>query len=652
MERAEGGVDGRHCLYFPPPPECPEEVAPNGARPTLSRTLRSVDVPVASGRNYKLSVWYRFSCREKVPVAYCALMASAGREWSMGDRFCVRKANEWQKLEVVSRTPVPKGVRNVNISVEINSREVWLDQMDFRVLEDDGAPGPARRAAAEKPYELQLAFDRGTPAKRVPPIVTWGERLPLEVAAMPKDGRAGGEVPVTLRVVAYPDRVTVAKRLTLVGGRPRKLEVDPEANGLVRVELAADGAALADPLEKVMARLPKPRPTGPESSFGTHLRVCPYFIDYAAAIGIKWQRLHDCSNMCKMKWGNPRRGAYQWADEIVDYMRAKGLNVLALPDYPAPYAMPTNAQGQVCYDNDAYRAWCRELAAHYRGRIDHFEIWNEPYMSYFYRRDAKEHGKTFNAGAEGIREGNPDAKVIGWCTELTSPKYVLPFLKDYPVAKRPDFNSVHHYYTSVPGDGELSYDRIIGNVKETFGEHAGDEIWNTEGNLALTHTFYARMRTFDRALADRGVAFGTRGWAEAVACGIAKTFLYTTHNTDGPNVGGLITLIDYDRSPTPEAAATAVTAHFIDGLRSVKGLPEIPGCRFRAFAGDGRTTILLWDDVLAEGARTLGPSRGYDVYDAMGNRLAGEVTLGMIPVFIVARGEDAAALAGRLSLGK
>lgn len=212
------------------------------------------------------------------------------------------------------------------------------------------------------------------------------------------------------------------------------------------------------------------------------------------------------------------------------------------------------------------------------------------------------------------------------------------------------YNSVHHYYTSVPGDGELSYDRIIGNVKETFGEHAGSEIWNTEGNLALTHSFYAKMRTFDRALADRGVAFGTRGWAETIASGISKTFLYTTHNTDGPNVGGLITLIDYDRSPTPEAAATAVTAYFIDGLRSVKGLPEIPGCRFRAFAGDGRTTILLWDDVLAEGVRTLKPAKEYVVFDAMGNCLSGETPLGMIPVFVVAHGEDAAHLLGKVDL--
>lgn len=637
MERCEDAHSGRYSLHFPPPPERPKEDP--GYKLSYSRTLESIDIPVASGCRYKLSCWYKTVAKDGGrPVAYCQFGARSGKTWLLGKRFFINQPG-WQKLEIESDKPVPANISNVNISIEINGYDIYLDDIDFSIVED----GEVVPAVAEKPYELELVFAKGDP-RMDPKIVRWDEKLPLEIAAMSSDVDKAGEVPARLRVTSYPDVVTFDETYMLEVGKVKKLEIDPGANGILRIELLPVNDEDAVPLEKVMARLPKPRKLGTESYFGTHLSPSPYFINYGAAIGMKWQRLHDCSNMCKMKWANPEAGRFQWTDEIVDYFRSMDINILALPDYPAQYIMPTNAEGKVVYDCEGYRAWCRELAKHYKGKIEHFEIWNEPYMPYFFKGDSKEFGKIFNAGAEGIREGNPDAKVIGWCTEFTTPKYVTTFLKDYPLEKKPDYNSVHYYYTSVPGDGELSYDRIINNIKETFGEYAGEEIWNTEGNLGLDHTFYSRMRKFDRSSCDRGVAFGTRGWAETISCGITKTFLYTTHNTDNPHVGGLMTLIDYDRSVTPEAAATAVTAYFIDGLKPVKTNVKIDGVKFRVFVGDGRTVALVWDDVIKEGRLKLDTSRFDAVYDAMGNRVDGSPELTMVPIFVTLDREDASGL--------
>lgn len=670
IERSEGGHGGRYCVHFPPLKQCPEEVYSGGGRPNSGRVFRSVDIPVATGHRYRLSGWYFLKPRPdgKPNVAHCGLeFNDVNGRWKNGDRFVVADFNrgrgkpvpgEWQRLEVVSKEPCPKGVSSVNVAIEINGYDICLDDLDFRVW--DGADDDAKSLDG-KPFELEAAFGGGD-LNLTPKIVTWGQKLPLKVAAMPRRGLKGEgkreELKATLRVVAYPDKVTATERLTLKAGEERRIDVDPKANGILRVELEADDASLADPVESVMARLPEPRKTGPESFFGTHLRTCPYFINYAAAIGIKWQRLHDCSNMCKMKWGNPEPGKYQWADEIVDYIRAKGINILALPDYPSQFMTPTNAQGQVVYDADAYRTWCRELSRHYKGRIAHYEIWNEPWMPYFWKADHIEFGKVFNAGAEGIREGDPNAKVVGWCTEFTAPQFVKSFLKSYPVEKKPDFNSIHYYYRSVPGDGDLSYRRIVDNNLKMFGEYAGREIWNTEGNMTVSHTFYARMRRFDRIEADRGVAFGTRGWAESVAGGIAKTFLFTTHNTDNVHVGGLMTLIDYDRSPTPQAAATAVTAYFIDGLKPVHGYAtHIKGVKMSPYSGDGRTSILVWDDIFERGRMKLDVGvlasgapggRTFRAYDAMGNEIDGVHELGSIPFFVTAKNEDVAALIAAL----
>ena len=95
--------------------------------------------------------------------------------------------------------------------------------------------------------------------------------------------------------------------------------------------------------------------------------------------------------------------------------------------------------------------------------------------------------------------------------------------------------------------------------------------------------------------------------------------------------------------------AAAVTAYFIDGRRAVKGLAPIDGCKFQAFVGGGFSVALIWDDVLKEGRKTVQPQEGLLLFDAMGNRLTDSVELGMIPVFAIARGEDAAALMSALA---
>ena len=58
------------------------------------------------------------------------------------------------------------------------------------------------------------------------------------------------------------------------------------------------------------------------------------------------------------------------------------------------------------YDIEAFRTYCRELAAHFKGRIDHYEMWNEPYWQTFFKGTGPHFMDVFHAGAKGIREGN------------------------------------------------------------------------------------------------------------------------------------------------------------------------------------------------------------------------------------------------------
>ena len=672
FERAEGGAVGRHCLKLPHATYTNR----TGKATVAQGLMRGISIPVAPGKRYRLSAY--------VKRGLPAVKATLGVTTSLGGggkaEFAKDEAGEWKFVTGLTK-PVPENVRSISIQpLTTDWADCYLDGLDFRVVEDDGniaargasrppegtaggapvAGGPLAPREAEYldiPYEFALSFR--TKDRWAPKVCWWGEKLPLRVGVWPaKDAPAGVKVPATLKVTDYFGRVT-EERLALVAGEEKDLDFDPKANGVLRVELTADNPAKAVRIEKVYARLPEPRKTGAESAFGTHMRICPGIIDYCAAIGIKWQRLHDCSNICKMKWANQNEGEYRWGDEQIDYMRAKGFHILAMPDYPAEWiktysdggvdASGLKREKRVTYNREAYGKWCEALARHYRGKISHFEVWNEPYIRYFFGGTPEEFGPIWLEGARGIRRGNPDAKIVGFCTELCSPQFMTPSLPGIPAKDKPDIHSVHYYYPQVPGDGDLSYDKLIDNIRTTFGDKWADsgEIWNSEGNYGTFCSFYTH-RNISQDENDKAVAFGTRGWAATIAGGISKTFIYTMHNTDSVNVGGLMTLIDYDRSVNPEAAATATTAYLIDGLKPVRGYDtKVKGVRLSPFAGDGRTTVLVWDDLLERGRLSLDIAAlggKCKVLDAMGNPLDGMREVGFIPYFVTAEGEDVAAL--------
>ena len=295
-----------------------------------------------------------------------------------------------------------------------------------------------------------------------------------------------------------------------------------------------DDANDAQKLETIMGRLPKPRATGAKGRFGIHARISPQILAHARAIGLTWERIHDCSQITKMGYANPKRGEYRWADAEVDALRSYGFSILGMPDYPPKWfytekwiedenakkraeakenAIKLPDSGEMNLDSDedeiladidkrrrdvdkkarsykvvlcdieAFRTYCRELAAHFKGRIDHFEMWNEPYWDTFFKGEKWQFMDVFHAGAKGIREGNPDAKVLGYCNEFNNAGQYAAAARKRPIEEKVDYNSMHYYYMGVPGTGEFGVEKIVASYKKEFKEHAGSELWNTEGNI-------------------------------------------------------------------------------------------------------------------------------------------------------------------------
>ena len=154
--------------------------------------------------------------------------------------------------------------------------------------------------------------------------------------------------------------------------------------------------------------------------------------DFVEASGVKWIRIQS-------GWARTERerGVYDfaWLDDVVDHLVAAGCRpwiCLCYGNglYDANAARVFGATGCPPDVTEEQRfAWHRYVAAtvsRYRGRVGHYEIWNEPDGGTWKRFDAdgkiipifsteergREYGVFANATAKAIREGNPEAKVI------------------------------------------------------------------------------------------------------------------------------------------------------------------------------------------------------------------------------------------------
>lgn len=141
----------------------------------------------------------------------------------------------------------------------------------------------------------------------------------------------------------------------------------------------------------------------------------------AAAIGdlgAKWVRLN-----VQWKYWEYRgpsvvvqdSGSRRAADRSVELARAAGAKVVLMV-YNAPdwAAANSSEQGQVPRDPQDYANFLRTLAAHYRGKVDAYEIWNEPDLDRFWGTgpSATAYTALLKPAYAAVKQGDPEAKVV------------------------------------------------------------------------------------------------------------------------------------------------------------------------------------------------------------------------------------------------
>ncbi len=112
----------------------------------------------------------------------------------------------------------------------------------------------------------------------------------------------------------------------------------------------------------------------------------------------------------------PAQGQYDFAayDAIVDAAAARGLGVLAILAYSPRWATDGPELSGVPRDPADWQDFCSRVAERYRGKVERFELWNEPNQNAFWDGSRNDYiDIILKPGADAIHAANAAAKVGG-----------------------------------------------------------------------------------------------------------------------------------------------------------------------------------------------------------------------------------------------
>ncbi|QDA31799.1 hypothetical protein FH039_09590 [Thermococcus indicus] len=222
--------------------------------------------------------------------------------------------------------------------------------------------------------------------------------------------------------------------------------------------------------------------------------------DAAKKAGAKWVRIGFIWALAE-----PLPGEYNFTefDWIINAALERNLSVLPVVMFTPRWASGRpNAKDYYLYPparGEYLRDFAKAIATHYRGRITHWELWNEPDMRGFLR-DLDGDGSTADEYAEmlayfhsGIKAGDPNAGVVlgGLANSKVEPSCEKDYLRkllsdpDFPAGKNFDVMNIHTNFRSPR--------EIIEEIRET---RATLEEFGLEKPLWITEASYTPVRKF------------------------------------------------------------------------------------------------------------------------------------------------------------
>ncbi|MBI4876689.1 MAG: hypothetical protein HY822_18795 [Acidobacteria bacterium] len=596
-------------------------------------------------------------------ASFTARGSAAGRLVLIADGSGIATRNfratpEPQRLSVTFAAPLLGRAQALRIE---GTGELWME--DFQLEEGASATAftpPACELQFGTPSPIRAAFD--------------AESLELRYATL------GGESCAKVRL-----------RAENLAGEESELAADglsgvtelPAAFGAYRVEgwvEGEDGARLSPYQEMTLYRLRRPRywmRDAPDSPFGVHTNSTTRHILMAKAAGINWTRLHD-AGLQYIGWYHLERKPGEWTfyDDDIRRYRRYGLKVLGLlstaPEWASYFDKARNGYYDRFYqprDLEQFANYVRTVTKRYRGAIDTWDVWNEPWNAGWWAVAYDEIEKKYvtsakpqadfvslqRKAAETAKQVDPSLTVLG--ANSTTGSTGTAWTTGIVAAGGLQTSDVlcYHQYTTEPLG--FANDAVARGWRDAMGPARTESglakpVWMTEGSPVHSLSgagFYKRILPFSDTenfslTSDRIARYVVALLAENVR----KVFLYSMHSHD--SLAGAENpwrvIVGRDGYLHPNAAAHSALAWLLEDKRFVSRLDPSPSVTICLFEGpDGSVAVVA----PRPGAAPDWTPPALARLDLYGNPVADGVPRGRTVSYLVHEG-DAASLTNSLTV--
>lgn len=610
----------------------------------MSALLQTPPIILNPGRVHTVSFYAKGS--QEGQVIYASISDPTFSKTAQSKKFTLTK--DWKRYVMTGE--IPYSIRGY-YTLRIGAKELcWLDGISIE--EKDTASEFFRGKPVEiavkpvRPYGLSIGAEPLEYEYCVYGAIAPGMKLQAQLTGM--DGKTADLAPIDLSASSLlAGSVTVPSDLT------QKL-------GFYRLELNvfdSKGKCVTRPAELLLHRVNHPRMEGkdaPDSPFGIHISPTKGRIELAKNLGFNWVRLHDGGERVTGWYfveKSPDQFDFSYSDPVVSLLRDNHLMVLGMLNMaPSFYTdMPKDYDGrhhtkQYFVVKDEYRGkwrtYCEKIVSRYRGKIDYWEVLNEPYAGNdFFIKTAVKDEKT---GAFKVTLGTPENYVQlledawGAAKRANPGATILGMMNNESgwndlaikagAAKFCDIFSYHYYLLDNPFKGYPD-SRIMRLFSKRFSEDFQSvaekkPFWNTEGSTVNLQVPWVHNPAFVPGECDRMSNALTRSYLAFLVSGTKKWFVYATHAW-GTWAPGTYSFIAPDESLAPSASAMSAMMGLIEGKTFLKGCQVSDQCTAFVFAGGDRPTVAVISNSNQATILSNIPEK-WEVFDLYGNHVDGQ----------------------------
>ncbi len=309
-------------------------------------------------------------------------------------------------------------------------------------------------------------------------------------------------------------------------------------------------------------------------------------LEYLEEGGFGWTRMDFVWNGIE-----PQNGTFKFdeLDRYVDNCTAHGIRILAILDYSAEWASsaPENWSNRDRFPPKHLSDWEEyvfETVTHFKGRVTHWEVWNEPNIRYFWlpKQDPREYSRLLRSTYATAKKADPECTIliggiIGFDVDYLRKVYEQGSSMYFDVV------SLHPYLGNDPFDlgnfsGNMSAVKAL--ISE-FGD-SNKEIWFTEMGWP----------TSENTSKEDQAAYLIRGYVLSLAVGADKLFWFNLNAAPPPE--GSSGLIEHDLTPRPAFWAHKAFAGIVGQARYDRKIEIKAGIHAHLFHESGQYTLVLW----------------------------------------------------------